>query len=239
MSYQAIAHAAPVIKVLAPSNLPGGHKFQTRHDGMLYDVVVPPGGVKKGHVFDHQLLPLGTPLSGEWRDGLFDCFRNGPCHPMVLMSAFFPIIAIAQVMTRMKLTWKGEYGGSPEEIGSTYMKLVRIYLAFLITSVAYNIAFPSSSDGMPATGLIPFLYQVYSITIWVYTIIVISRTRSIIRAQNSIPEKNFSGCEDVVCATFCHCCTIAQLGRHTANYDAVKATFFTSDGVEHVTVIEV
>jgi len=148
-------------------------------------------------------------------------------------------VAIAQVMTRIKLTWKGEYGGSPEEIGSTYMKLVRIYFAFVITSVAYNITYPSSSDGTRASGLIPFLYQVYSITVWAYTIIVISRTRSIVRAQNSIPEKNFSGCEDVVCATFCQCCTIAQLGRHTSNYDTVKATFFTSDGVEHVTVIEV
>jgi len=240
MSYQTSGQPRrPSIQVVAPSNLPGGYTFQTKYDGIPYDVDVPPGGVKEGDVFEHTFPALGSVRAGEWRDGLFECFRHGICHPMCIMSTLFNLVAVGQIMTRMKLNWKGEEG-SPEQVTTTYKKLVLIYIASLVVAVVYNnYNMYNRKEEDPPEGLGYLVYKIVHVAILVYTIIVIARTRAIIRAESNIPEKNNGGCEDIVCATFCQCCTVAQMGRHTANYDVVQARFFTSDGLEHVTVMEV
>lgn len=75
----------------------------------------PEGGVREGECF---LTPLPTSLqedriqapTGRWKDGLFDCCSLGICHPSLCCAFWCSKVSMAQIMTRMQLTWLGEHG---------------------------------------------------------------------------------------------------------------------------------
>lgn len=44
---------------------------------------------------------------GMRKDDLFACTRYGLCHPSLICACFCPFILLGQIMTRLKLDWKG------------------------------------------------------------------------------------------------------------------------------------
>lgn len=84
----------PMVDVVAPANLPEGYTFEAEIDGCRFMATVPAGGVKKGQPFTCYMRDAmnedGAPTY-RWRDGVFDCFRYGVCHPMALNSIFCPL----------------------------------------------------------------------------------------------------------------------------------------------------
>jgi hypothetical protein len=95
------ASAVAMVEVVAPASLPEGYQFQAQvAGGRTVTVTVPPGGIEQGQKFSVPLGPSGpSPLAsatsqgtihipvGHWRDGLFDCFNYGACHPHCWTSA--------------------------------------------------------------------------------------------------------------------------------------------------------
>jgi len=86
--------AFPMVDVVAPANLPEGFTFEAEIDGCRFVATVPAGGVRKGEVFAcHMRDEMNETCAPthRWRDGLFDCFQHGICHPMAVNSIFCPL----------------------------------------------------------------------------------------------------------------------------------------------------
>ena len=47
-----------------------------------------------------------------WRDNIFACKRYGLLHPFLLYALCCPFVLLGQIMTRLKLDWKGDKVGS-------------------------------------------------------------------------------------------------------------------------------
>jgi hypothetical protein len=85
----------PVVDVVAPADLPGGYCFEAEIDDRRFLAMVPPDGVRKGETFSCYMRDLdivGSEIPvGRWRDSLFDCFKHGVSHPLVLNAVFCPL----------------------------------------------------------------------------------------------------------------------------------------------------
>jgi hypothetical protein len=93
-----------LVHLVAPKPMEAGFKFEneivtfrkwreeTGHEFPLaIQIVVPPGGVKRGHDFYESVpLPKDASSLASWRDGLLDLFRYGVCHPHVRISLCCP-----------------------------------------------------------------------------------------------------------------------------------------------------
>lgn len=140
------ATTVPLVQVVAPATLPEGYEFEAQVGSSVIKVKVPPGGVEEGQKFEipfetqHFTAAAGPNVPvGHWRDGLFDIFRYGLCHPHCWTGCFchlckcwtrpnydtillsgreisqirFPrhtIVAAGQVIRRLQLTWYGRPG---------------------------------------------------------------------------------------------------------------------------------
>lgn len=76
----------------------------------------------------------------------------------------------------------------------------------------------------PLYNLVVLVYTVF----WVYLLVTV---RKAVRERDNIREERCVGCEDLVCAVFCGCCTVSQLARQTADYELDEGHFFTPTGL--------
>ena len=155
--------------------------------------------------------------TGRWKDGLFDCFSVGICHPSLCCAVWCSRIAMAQIMTRMSLTWLGQ-PGQRISTNDTFKVVVLLIAAYTIYDGALSIAsldytaetIPDHITVMKSVG--GFFFSWWSI----YSL---CKTRQSVRRQYSIPEERCVGCEDLCCTLFCTCCTVSQMARHTGEYE--------------------
>ncbi len=171
--------------------------------------------------------------TGSWKDPLCACCRAGPCppfHPHVVCAVFCPQILMGQVMTRLQLTWLGE-PGPLISTSNTFRIVVTIVCCYFIYSTMLEIySMPYDVNTVPA--FVPVLKALGSISFSVWSFYALCKTRENTRARYSIPEERCHGCEDCCCALFCTCCTVAQMARHTGDYENYSATCCTSTGLE-------
>ena len=199
----------------------------------LFGIYQPEGGVQEGQSFLAPVPPAATAASlkapkGRWKDGLFDCFAYGVCHPHLCCALFCSRIAMAQVMTRMHLTWLGEPG--PAIATKNTCKVVCILLAsYIAFSTSLEIG---ALDYTPATipKYMVVLKFVSSGLFTVWSVYSLCRTRQNVRARYSIPEERCKGCEDACCSFFCTCCTVAQMARHTGEFETYPSVCCTETG---------
>lgn len=87
--------------------------------------------------------------TGKWKDGLFDCFALGVCHPHLCCAFFCSKIAMAQIMTRMSLTWLGEPGQrvATRNTFKVVLILVVSYLIYCASLVVGTISY--SAEELP------------------------------------------------------------------------------------------
>ena len=133
-------------------------------------------------------------------------------------------------MHRLKLTWYG-MEGSVAQTAATFRIL-------LFISIAYNVV------NQPLHWL-PFLYFQYkedqspfellsgiiALTFSLFSCFVIANTRQYIRRKYHIPEGDCKGCEDCCCAFCCTCCAVAQMARHTADYETYDGLCCSETGL--------
>jgi len=250
--------ATPYLEVISPATLSEGYSFEAEANGKTFQVQVPEGGVKEGQVFtvpfdittssytDGGVNNNSTAPIGRWRDDLCDCFRHGICHPMLWSACFCRLIALGQVMERMKLNWCGDEG-IPFLCAVRPFRVLVFCQTFVIGRMiwVYCIAFSQQSaassssssaydyqvDSSSTTG--PFYNFVYAsgFVIVIFFICLTAKTRRRIRDRYDIRETQCHGCEDCCCAYWCGCCTIAQMARHTTDYDVYTAKCCSETGL--------
>jgi len=242
-----------LIKVIAPSDLAAGYQFEAESDGQRYMVTVPEGGVKAGQEFTTRASPAAAAALavggglGSWKTGLCDCFRYGCCHPHLCLSWCCMPIALAQVMTRMRLNFMAERG-SVSEVAKTFKTMVGIFVCYVIVdqilasmligrlgTIAgeYNVEeydYTKMEEKIDSTTMfIYYIRRIISLTFSIYIFVALYRTRRSVRAKYNIPAKN--SCEDCCCTLCCPCPTTMQLMRQTADYDTYAANCCTETGL--------
>ena len=140
----------------------------------------------------------GAPL-GRWRHPLWSCcdvltqstFWMGFCCTPVL---------IAQLITRLGLTWQGRTG-TKEQISLSFNRIV---LSMLLALALWKI---------------PLVGDFVLILFWLFIVVYSGRhVRNHMRQKYEIPlslPQRCSKVEDGVCMFFCGCCSAIQMARHT------------------------
>jgi Cys-rich protein (TIGR01571 family) len=157
-----------------------------------------------------------TDSVGLWKDNLFACTRYGLAHPSFLSAYFCPLILLGQIMTRLKMDWRGNET-STVEWNKTFrtMLLIAIFCKIIIIIDYISVS-------VLASAVVCFY--------WIYLWYLLLEVRKHIRDRDRIPaDHGLIG--DAIKSFFCTCCTISQLARQTANYDVANASFCTQDGV--------
>jgi len=257
--------AKSLIEVTAPSNLEEGYVLQATVNDQVVDVVVPKGGVKEGEKFkvkgqtvaaDQNRSDTLVIPTGQWRDGVCGCCKYGCIHPMLCNSWCFPLVAIGQVMTRLRLN----FIGSPGDSRRTYITTVIMTIFTFVTSTLLLCATMYINHQFGFTRFWPYskpvvllqivlhqarhlpaLIQLY-FGIWYYPVVLINiicftyalvigvRTRNYIRNKYKIPS-SCGVCSDFCCIFFCNCCAVSQMGRHTTDYDSYPAACCSKTGL--------
>jgi Cys-rich protein (TIGR01571 family) len=189
---------------------------------------------------------------GHWRDKLFDCFRFGFFHSVVCMACWCSPLLVAQVMTRMGLNIFGQ----PEDTMSLksfsitekhtqtvfYKVSVILLLHFALIETALSVAVMSqihardegSIEKVPtwAYMLLAFRAMCRS-TLLLYVLTISARTRRYIKERYGISESKVVayGMDDTLVSLFCNSCSIAQMARHTADYEKYDALCCSRTGL--------
>mmetsp|Transcript_13189 Transcript_13189/g.33212 ORF Transcript_13189/g.33212 Transcript_13189/m.33212 type:complete len:389 (+) Transcript_13189:89-1255(+) len=158
----------------------------------------------------------GTPMGG-WRTRLCSC-----CDVLTQSTFWMGFLAtpvlMAQLITRMKLTWKGREG-SPEETSLSFNKLV------------LSLVFTMSVFWVPVMG---------SVCLFAYYLVVVvyvgSQVRAYMRQRYKIPSTLPTRCgdriDDVCMMLFCGCCSTIQMARHTHDDKDHPGNGCTTTGLE-------
>jgi Cys-rich protein (TIGR01571 family) len=161
---------------------------------------------------EEQVDEFGAPL-GRWRSSLCACcdvvtqatFWMGFCCTPVL---------VAQLLTRLGLSWKGRMD-SREEVSLSFNKIV---LSFIVVLVLGNIPFAGS-----------FFVLVYCIGVLLWTG---RNLRATMRKRYKIPPKLPARIDDCACMLFCGCCSVIQMARHTHNDKDYPGSCCTTTGLD-------
>lgn len=225
------------VDVIAPSDLPAGFEFYvddatTPNVSLL--VKVPAGGVRATQRFPAIVIREVNRGShniphGKWRDGIWDCWNLGCCHPQWCLTFWCTPCALGQVLTRMKLN----ACASPKQAVATGLTAFQILFAVQVVYLVVQTVLSSVIGDTSGWG--GFLYFV----LYIFVLIVTMLLRRYVRNKYQIPEKTCwckeggccRGCEDFCCAFWCASCTICQLARHTADYHRHRAGCCTEDGL--------
>jgi Cys-rich protein (TIGR01571 family) len=166
--------------------------------------------------------------TGHWKDGLFDFFNAGLCHPSWICAFFCSKISMAQIMTRMSLTWLGQ-PGDRVATRSTFKVVVLLLVAYMVWSASMELAtYEYGPRNMPTwVSVVKFIGNTL---FGFWSLYSLFRTRQSVRRQYSIPEEHCHGCEDLCCAFFCTCCTLSQMARHTGEYETYPGVCFSTTG---------
>ena len=179
--------------------------------------------------------------TGKWKDSLCDCFSLGICHPSLCCPFFCGTISMAQIMSRMSLTWLGE-PGERARTKDTFKVVVMLYVAYMIFSNAMELASQSyytidqdtglvNTMDVPAYNWLMRMRMIGIVLFSIWSLYSLCKTRQSVRRQYSIPEEQYRGCEDCCCATFCSCCCIlGQMARHTGEYENYPGVCCSSTG---------
>ena len=151
------------------------------------------------------------------------------------ISSFLYQVLAGQVMHRLKLTWMGTEGGSIAQTAATFRILLTVIVVYLCLNQVLKFAplFFIDRNGNPTAGYfaIDLARGILTFAFFILTVVLMTRTRQHIRAKYSIPEKDCKGCEDFCCSCWCTCCTVAQMARHTADYESYAATCCSETGL--------
>jgi len=186
---------------------------------------------------------------GKWKDSLFGCLRHGLFHPSLWNAMCCPQLLMAQILTRMKMSWLGEENIPDHEWRRTFRRmLVIVCLYWGFTSLVAPPTPILLSD--PATGNVlvappqstqpPINYILYRVLFWsfsLFTVLLMTRLRRAVRRRYEIPLQSssvlgvVSPLEDFCVSFWCGCCAVAQMSRQTADYDRQPAACCSATGL--------
>lgn len=137
---------------------------------------------------------------------------------------------MAQVMTRMRLTWTGEAGWYRPTL-RTYKCVLFLVLSYVFIMISLIVAQECMHEYAPAKvrkrfrEYFPVAQVVATVFFCIWALYSLCMTRENVRVHFSIRQRPlFCGCEDLCCSICCTCCTVAQLARHTGDYETYPAS---------------
>jgi Cys-rich protein (TIGR01571 family) len=217
----------PMVDVVAPADLPEGFQFEAEIQNKLFIATVPAGGVSKGDTFScymkEKMRDSDIPI-GRWRDGLFDCLKHGPLHPMLLNSLVCPLLGLSQVMSRSGLDFMGRKSMDrmPRRgFWSNHRIMVSIVAFWATMNVAIISGFEYKLHSFVhlSSADIASLILVNGLMI-LFTVYATVNTRHNVREEFHIgPGRLASRTDDLVSSVCCLPLVVAQMGRHTASYE--------------------
>jgi hypothetical protein len=157
------------------------------------------------------------------------------------------VVLTAQIMHRMRLNWCASPTGAPQGRNTFWIVItlfggvvvLNLLMALILGHVSRQVASDTTSYYNSITGeltLSPILYillecvTVCNYALALYSLWIMVRTRYIMRQTYMIPTC-CPGCVDDCCTIYaCHCCALAQMARHTADYNIYPATCCTETG---------
>jgi Cys-rich protein (TIGR01571 family) len=124
-------------------------------------------------------------------------------------------------MQRVGLNWIGN--PVPEEQArKTFHTVVFLVTTYVLFNSFYFPIVDDDNDNVHIINLVwIILHQITSVLAWIWSVWALTKTRAHVRRRGQIPEDQCHGCEDLCCALFCSCCTVAQLSRHTEEEEMV------------------
>jgi len=136
---------------------------------------------------------------------------------------------MGQLMQRLRLNWLGE-GGEDESAKISFKIVLTLVICYTVFTVSLELA-EAAQYYYNIPAYIPSLKFIGGVLFTIYSIIALMRVRESVRAKYSIPETRFAGCEDAVYSAACSCCVVAQIARHTGEYETYKGSFFSDTGM--------
>lgn len=132
-------------------------------------------------------------------------------------------------MHRLGLSWHGGEG-KPGQPNAAFRTLLWITIIYLVTREAMAWSFPYilSESGMLA---MTYAFESWRLIYGVLVVCVVARARAKVRERYEIPNHNCGAVEDVCCSLWCTCCTVAQISRHTADYENYPALCCSETGL--------
>ena len=262
--------------VAAPADLEAGYEFFASHNGKIFRVTVPAGGVKMG---DHILvsipetsddcvpfattIPFATTVPcvqssadkavpafsavadeedvtsnpmvadssaavpiGRWREGFFDCFEHGFSEPTCCLAFWCNGMALAQVMTRLKLNANGE----PNALYvRTFAGLSFMWIAYLVSWMIFAYAILTTPYLSFLDSFAVFFQFILLIGVLLINFIYLgTETRMRMRTAFQIPGSRMGD----FCAFFWFpCCTVTQMARHTHDHHIHKSSCCSKNGL--------
>ena len=262
--------------VAAPADLEAGYEFFASHNGKIFRVAVPAGGVKMG---DHILvsipetsddcvpfattIPFATTVPcvqssadkavpafsavadeedvtsnpmvadssaavpiGRWREGFFDCFEHGFSEPTCCLAFWCNGMALAQVMTRLKLNANGE----PNALYvRTFAGLSFMWIAYLVSWMIFAYAILTTPYLSFLDSFAVFFQFILLIGVLLINFIYLgTETRMRMRTAFQIPGSRMGD----FCAFFWFpCCTVTQMARHTHDHHIHKSSCCSKNGL--------
>ena len=225
----------------------------------------PPGGIRKGQVMSVPYYPQWkeeessasevTPFfvdsknapapPGIWKDGLFDCCRLGWSHASVWNALCCPQLLMAQVLTRLKLNWLGDLAPENEwrRTFSRIFALVSVYwiLSYFLAPAPAAYDWDEHGEWVRVPAVEGSLWQerLYNFLTWVfgvYSLIVLTKLRRMVRLRYEIPVTFavLGEYEDCCLSFWCGCCAVAQMARHTCDYSHQRAACCSPTGLAAV-----
>jgi len=231
----------PLLNITAPETLPAGSAFKAKYNDKEFHVTVPEGGVVKGQTM---CVPCPTSVAtpptttkvvearvhakefsvpvGAWRDGPFDCFND--IQPMFFWACCLAPMALAQILTRLKLNILGQPQQQPNDGLDTYTIMAIILFAiyfFLFIFLVIVAVVPTV--GLALFWMFLFVWQVYLIAFG-------TMTRTYMREKFQIPGDCFADC----CLTYwCGCCSLLQMHRHTHDHKVYRGDCCSHTGLAY------
>ena len=142
---------------------------------------------------------------------------------------------LGQVMHRLKLTWSADEGGTAAQTASTFRILFFIGITtWIFLQILSFLPFAFLDENGSPTDEYLMVHNITRILILAYVVFkvtLICKTRRHIRERYNIPEQQCHGCEDCCCSYWCSCCTIAQMARHTGDYETYRGQCCSETGM--------
>jgi Cys-rich protein (TIGR01571 family) len=228
------------IRVVAPATLNEGYQFDVKVSGKTVTVTVPEGGVQAGESFeipyydkqqkeeddddDDETRDLGAsnsdeddsnaPPMGRWRHAMCSCCDVFTQATFWVGCCCAPLL-VAQLVTRLGLSWKGLATDSKEEASMSFSKIVIASIICLIF------------------GYIPIAGTLILLIFLLYLLVFVGgNLRNSMRIKYKIPATTYECIDDRMCMCFCGCCSFIQMARQTHDDKEWPGACCTTNGLE-------
>jgi len=139
---------------------------------------------------------------------------------------------MGQVMQRLRLDWLGRQA-TELQAKSTFKVVLTLVTAYILFSYFLDYMAPEfiyREVGQPPVWVI-VLKWIGAILFISWSVYALMMTRAFVRVKYQIPEEKCHGCEDLCCSLWCSCCTVAQIARHTGEYDTYRSVCCSKTGL--------